>query len=356
MRSVFFDLAVVALVADIAAAAPAPSSLRRSQEPMYKVSYDARPFYLINNMTDSPLKEKLLSCENNEFAVTGFSIGHRGGGTLFFPEETVESTMAGARMGAGILECDVAFTSDRGLVCRHDQCDLHSTTDILLHPELAAKCVVPFTPANDTAPASATCCTSDITEAEFKSLCGKQDGFNASATNVKDFQHGTPNWRTDLYATCGTVMTLSSYITLVDSFPGHRNFTPELKTPPAAYVTMPFNGYSQEQFARDMLNTFLDHGIAPERVWPQSFLPADVFQWIKEYPAFADQAVYLDEDGDTPETYITAYERLPELKAKGVKIIAPPFNYLLQLTSDNTTVVPSLYAIAARDAGLDIVT
>merc|ERR1712093_957786 len=55
----------------------------------YKVSYDPRPFYIINNMTESPLKKKLESCENGPFSVTGFSIGHRGGATLQFPEETV---------------------------------------------------------------------------------------------------------------------------------------------------------------------------------------------------------------------------------------------------------------------------
>lgn len=144
---------------------------------------------------------------------SAWTIGHRGGGTLQFPEETVESTMAGARMGAGILECDVSFTSDLGLVCRHSLCDLHTTTNILLHPDLAAKCTVPFTPANVTSPADALCCTSDITEAEFLTLCGKQDGFNASATNVQDYQSGAPDWRTELYDSCGTVMTLDSYIT-----------------------------------------------------------------------------------------------------------------------------------------------
>jgi glycerophosphoryl diester phosphodiesterase len=198
-----------------------------------------------------------------------------------FPEETVESTMAGARMGAGILECDVAFTKDRGLVCRHSLCDLHTTTNILTKPDLAKKCTIPFTPANGTAPANALCCTSDISVAEFQTLCGKQDGFNASAKTPKDYQYGTPVWRTELYDTCGTVMTLDSYITLVDSLPGFRNFTPELKTPPSA-VPMPFNGYTQEQYARDMINTFIHHGIDPKRVFSQSFNPPDIFQWIKE--------------------------------------------------------------------------
>jgi glycerophosphoryl diester phosphodiesterase len=239
-------------------------------------------------------------------------------------------------------------------VCRHSLCDLHTTTNILLHPNLAKKCTVPFTPANKTSPANALCCTSDITTAEFKTLCGKQDGFNASALNVKDYQYGTPTWRTELYDTCGTVMTLDSYITLVESLPGHRNFTPELKTPPPQ-VPMPFHGYTQKQYARDMLDTFIKRGIAPNRVWSQSFNPPDIFQWIKEYPAFGKQAVYLDESGDTPDTYAAAVKLLPTLKKKGVKIIAPPINYLLTTANHNKTIVPSAYAKAAIAAGLDIV-
>jgi glycerophosphoryl diester phosphodiesterase len=149
-------------------------------EAEYYISYGPRPYFILNNMTEGPLKTKLESCQNGPFEITGWSIGHRGGGTLQIPEETVQSHNAGARMGAGVLECDVTFTSDRKLVCRHDQCDLHTTTDIVARPELAAKCTTPFTPANDTADASAVCCTSDITLAEFESLCSKMDGFNAS--------------------------------------------------------------------------------------------------------------------------------------------------------------------------------
>jgi len=149
-------------------------------------------------------------------------------------------------------------------------------------------------------------------------------------------------------------MTLDSYITLIDSLPGHRNFTPELKTPPAQ-VPMPFNGYTQEQYARDMLDTFIKHGIAPNRVWAQSFNPPDIYQWIEEYPEFAKQAVFLDEDGDTPETYTTDVARLASLKAKGVNIIAPPFGYLLTTTPDNKTFIPSSYTTTAKAVGLDII-
>ena len=61
-----------------------------------------------------------------------------------FPSTARKSYLAAARMGAGMIECDVTFTKDRQLVCRHSQCDLHTTTNILSVPALAAKCSQPF--------------------------------------------------------------------------------------------------------------------------------------------------------------------------------------------------------------------
>ncbi len=78
----------------------------------YQISYGPRPYYIVQNMTEGPLKDKLKSCENGPFSVSGWSIGHRGGGTLQIPEMSAQSQEAGARMGAGVLECDVAFTND----------------------------------------------------------------------------------------------------------------------------------------------------------------------------------------------------------------------------------------------------
>jgi glycerophosphoryl diester phosphodiesterase len=60
-------------------------------------------------------------------------------------------------------------------------------------------------------------------------------------------------------------MTLGSYITLVDSLPGSRNFTLELKTPPTP-VPMLFHGYTQQQYARDMIETSIRRGIGPKRL------------------------------------------------------------------------------------------
>ncbi len=93
------------------------------------VQLGPRPFYLMEGMDEGRLKERLLRCEKGPFYRTDFSIAHRGA-PLQFPEHTKESYQAGARMGAGIVECDVTFTNDAALVCRHSECDLHTTTNI----------------------------------------------------------------------------------------------------------------------------------------------------------------------------------------------------------------------------------
>ena len=149
-------------------------------------------------MRDSSLKRTLQGCAAGPLRRTDFSIGHRGA-ALQFPEHTRESYEAGARMGAGILECDVTFTKDLQLVCRHAQNDLHTTTNILLTP-LASKCTEGFTPAVLDAngaiitPASAECRTSDITLAEFKTLRGKMDAFNPAAQTVEQFVGARPTF------------------------------------------------------------------------------------------------------------------------------------------------------------------
>ncbi|KAK6335354.1 hypothetical protein TWF696_002134 [Orbilia brochopaga] len=352
--------AAAAVLLDGASAAPTQLSPRTTRSRDYQVSLDPRPFYLVNSMAPSDLKSSLERCANGPFSITDFTIGHRGGSTLQFPEESVEDTIAGARMGAGILECDVTFTKDRGLVCRHSHCDLHTTTDILLHPELAAKCTVPFTPADPAknTPATALCCTSDLTLAEYLSLCSKMDASNTAAASPLEFQGSPPSWRTQLYETCSKLMSLESYIDLVDSLPGNRKFTPELKIPPPQ-VPMPFNTtqgpYSQSQFARDMLDTFIRKGIDPARVWPQSFLPADIYQWVKEYPkTFGQQAVYLDDVPATANNITAIKLRLQDIRKHGVNVLAPAMQHLLALDK-NGSVIPSEYAKEAQRLGFTLI-
>jgi len=69
-----------------------------------RVELGPRPFYLIDKMAPSRLKNELQRCADRPFFYqTDFAIGHRGGATLQFPEHTKESHEAGARMGAGVL-------------------------------------------------------------------------------------------------------------------------------------------------------------------------------------------------------------------------------------------------------------
>ena len=320
-----------------------------------------RPFYLVDNMADSQLKTELQKCSAGPFAKTDFSIGHRGA-CMQYPEHTKESYIAAARMGAGIVECDVTFTNDKALVCRHSQCDLHTTTNILAIPELAAKCSEPFTPAEIDKvtgkvikKASAKCCTSDITLAEFKRLKGKMDAANPDATTVEEYLKGTPSWRTELYTATGTLMTHAESIALFKSL--GVKMTPELKSPS---VKMPFAGnYTQEVYAQQMIDEYKAAGVPAAQVFPQSFLLGDVQYWLKNEPEFGKQAVFLDErdqektfDHNKPETWKPS---MKELATQGVKIIAPPIWMLLTL-DQNGKVVPSAYAKEAKAAGLGIIT
>jgi hypothetical protein len=125
---------------------PLARAERHSGESRTSVQLGPRPYYLVDDLPPGTLKERLQQCADGPFESTDFSIGHRGA-ALQFPD-TKESYEAAARIGAGILECDVTFTQDRQLVCRHSQCDLHTTTNILAVPELAAKCSAPFSPAD----------------------------------------------------------------------------------------------------------------------------------------------------------------------------------------------------------------
>ncbi|EAW29161.1 hypothetical protein ATW7_10093 [Alteromonadales bacterium TW-7] len=318
------------------------------------VQLGTRPDYLINDMAPSELKTQLASCQDGPFYTTDFSIGHRGA-PMQYPEHTKESYIAAARMGAGIVECDVTFTNDKELVCRHSQCDLHTTTNILAIPELAAKCSVPFTPANPNTgtPASAKCCTSDISLSEFLTLEGKMDGANPKATTVAEYLDGTPNWRTDLYSKTGTLLTHKQSIELFKEL--GVKMTPELKSP---QVSMPFDGMSQEQYAQKMLDEYTQLDVPANQVYPQSFNLDDVKYWINTNPEFADQSVYLDgrdsEAGFDPSNPATWQPSMAELVADDVKILAPPIWMMLTIDNDNN-IVPSQYAIDAKAAGLKLI-
>ena len=324
------------------------AALAQSPAAITNIQLGPRPFFLVSEMADSPLKTKLQSCSNGPFQKTAFSIGHRGA-AMMFPEHTKESYEAAARMGAGIVECDVTFTKDKELVCRHAQNDLHTTTNILATP-LAAKCTKAFTPHNaeKNTPATAECRTSDITLAEFKTLRGKMDAFNPKATTVAEYLGGTANWRTDLYSgpTSGTLMTHKEAIALFQKL--GVKMTPELKS---ASVPMPFEGFSQANYAQKMIDELKAAQVTPGDVFAQSFNKDDVLYWVKNEPAFGKQAVFLDsadKAGDLP-----GLDTLKSYKADGIQLVAPPLFALLD--ARNGKVVASDYAKNAKAAGLGLI-
>jgi|KBSSwiStaDraftv2_1062776.scaffolds.fasta_scaffold40782_4 glycerophosphoryl diester phosphodiesterase len=324
---------------------------RRSES---SVQLGPRPFFLVNEMEDGRLKRQLQKCTAGPFRKSDFSIGHRGA-ALQFPEHTRESYEAGARMGAGILECDVTFTKDKQLVCRHAQNDLHTTTNILVTP-LASKCIKPFTPAvlgpngQVVTPASAECRTSELTLAEFKTLTGKMDAFNPAAQTPAEYLGGTPDFRTTLQAgpTSGHLLTFKESIELMKQL--GTKMTPELKAPS---VTMPFDGFTQEMYAQTLIDELKAAGVRPRDAFVQSFSLADVLYWVTHEPAFGRQAVFLDDANVVAE--LPTFSDLVSYRQQGVRIWAPPTFALLALDGSNR-IVASQAARDAKEAGLDIIT
>ncbi|KAL1893687.1 hypothetical protein Cpir12675_003985 [Ceratocystis pirilliformis] len=349
MKSTTAAILIAAVGSSSASALPAVerrSFIDLEVNPVTNVQVGIRPYWLVDEMDKSATKEALQQCVKDvtDFGVSQWSIGHRGGGTLQIPEHSWESNLAGARMGAGILECDVAFTKDLELVCRHSHCDLHSTTNIVAIPELNAKCQVPFISSDGMNPAQAKCCTQDITLKEFESLCALMEGVNEHATTPEEYIRGTPDWRTDLY-TCGTMLSLKEHIELVEEL--ELKHIPELKTPE---LPMP-NGFTQEDFAAKMLKEYLDANVEPSDVFPQSFLYSDILYWKSKFPEFASNLVLLDDTDDMSEQ--EAIERLKKYAADKIPIVAPALNALV--TNVDSTIVPSQYAKTAKSLGMDII-
>ncbi|WP_308430833.1 glycerophosphodiester phosphodiesterase family protein [Halomonas urumqiensis] len=330
------------------------------------VTLGPRPLFLVQDMDEETqrsreLKAELMRCaaSTNDWQRSDFTISHRGA-PMQFPEHTRESYLAGAQMGAGILECDVTFTADQELVCRHSQCDLHSTTNIVA-TELAQKCSVPpaFNEAGKlTNAADVQCCTSDISLAEYRTLQGKMEGANTEASSIEEYLAATPGWRTVLYNSRGTLMTHAESIELFKSL--GVKMTPELKAPS---VEMPFEGMSQEDYAQKMIDAYKAADVPASDVYAQSFNLDDVRYWIDNEPEFGNQAVYLDNryslddfDHTDPATWSPTMEELVEMD---VRILAPPMWMLLASNpdggDDESRIVPSVYAERAKQAGLDLI-
>ena len=307
-----------------------------------------RALDLSQDLPAGELQSRLQSCASGPFYATDFSIAHRGA-PLGYPEHSREGYIAAASQGAGVIECDVTFTKDLELVCRHSQCDLATSTNIL-QTDLAASCRAPFTPASKDSPASAQCCTSDITLKEFKTLCARSDRRNLKAKSADEYLMPLDSPVVESPLKCGTVVSHKESIVLINQL--GRKFTPELKRPK---VAMPFApGFDQHAYADKMLAEYSELGIDPMRVFPQSFDIRDVQYWLKAHPEFAPQAVWLDPRG-RQKNFTTSLEEMQAIKAQGINIIGPPMPMLIQL-NDAGALEPSDYAKYAKQAGLEIIT
>ena len=382
MRHVLHSIALAAmLIVSAGTTSPVNATDDRDDRDHHRQSDSSiqlgpRPFYLVDGMDEGPLKHRLMQCKDGPFRRTDFSIGHRGA-ALQFPEHTKEAYQAGARMGAGIVECDTTFTLDGHLVCRHAENDLHTTTNILV-TKLAGKCTQQFTPAtfdasgNLATPASAECRTSDLTLEEFKSLTGKMDAFNPNALTPEEFLTGTPSWRTEVYMGRGTLMTLRESIEL-----NERNgvkHTPELKESVVDPATgkkriddvfgQPANRTPQQNYAQAFADTLADAGVRPRDAFPQSFNVEDVLYWI-DHTRYGKRAVYLLDFNDVdpindiiiqpPFDKMDRMEYFKMLKKRGVRIIAPAMPALLAVDA-NARIVPSKLAKDLKALGFDIIT
>ena len=116
---------------------------------------------------------------------------------------------------------------------------------------------------------------------------------------------------------------------------------------------MPFDDFTQEDYAQKLIDEYEAAGIPPSDVWAQSFSLDDVLYWIRAEPEFGAQAVFLDSryrTGLDPNDPATFSPDMAELKAMGVNHISPPMWMLVSLDGDQ--IVPSAYAREAKTAGL----
>jgi glycerophosphoryl diester phosphodiesterase len=124
------------------------------------------------------------------------------------------------------------------------------------------------------------------------------------------------------------------------------------------------SGLDQQSYARKMIQEYIDAGIDPRQVFPQSFNLADVVQWIDEFLTFGLQAVYLisenpDDKLAGPPNVINenppTLEEFVEVRNMGVNIIAPPMPVLVKAGANSKQIEPSQYAERARQAGFDLI-
>jgi glycerophosphoryl diester phosphodiesterase len=226
--------------------------------------------------------------------------------------------------------------------CRHAECDLHTTTNIVATP-LNAKCSVPWAGPGS----SPKCCTSDLSLAEFKTLQGKMDAANPAATTAEGFLGGTPSWRTDLYTGRGTLFTFKESIRLNES--NGVQHTPELKE---AMRRVSTRSSAARPHAQKMTDEFKLAGINPKHVG--AVVQKKRRSVLDQMPRFGKQAVYLDSIDPTVTPPTSADAGPAEATEEGEDHRTLMFA-LLGLNADDE-IVPSQYSVDIKGLGFDIIT
>jgi glycerophosphoryl diester phosphodiesterase len=177
------------------------------------------------------------------------------------------------------------------------------------------------------------------------------DSNDSSATDATGYLGGVADYRTTMYSSgCPKVPAHIESIELIKEW--GAKFTPELKTPE---VDMPYEGtYTQEDYAQQMIDEYIEAGVDQSDVWPQSFLWDDVIYWnsntdFKQSVALV--GTYEDYDISAEEFE----SKVADIKAAGVSYMAPPMWMLLDLDGMGKMTM-SNYASLIKEDGFDIIT
>ena len=304
--------------------------------------------YLVDGLAQGSLKTQLTQCLSLPLQASDFSISHRGA-PMGYPEHSKEGYLAAIEMGAGLIECDAVLTKDKELVCRHSECDLHRTTN-MLQTELSSQCEAPFESWRPGQSASAKCCTSDLTLKQFKSLCARSDYVDDRATTVDDYLRNKRPLEGKESIQCGTLQTHRESVRLISSH--DRKHIPELKRMDPQ--TLRSLNLTVEQYAVLLLKEYQALGVSPDRIFPQSFSWEVIEFWITHYPEYAKNVVFLDGRGRIPG-FRSTQANMNSMYEKGLRIIAPPIPMLVEV-NDQGDLQRTRYADHALDAGLEVIT
>ena len=304
--------------------------------------------YLVDGLAQGSLKTQLTQCLSLPLQTSDFSISHRGA-PMGYPEHSKEGYLAAIEMRAGLVECDAVLTKDKELVCRHSECDLHRTTNIL-KTELASHCKTPFESWRPGRSASAKCCTSDLTLKQFKSLCARSDYVDDRATTVDDYLRNKRPLEGKASVQCATLQTHRESVRLISSH--DRKHIPELKR--LDPQTLRSLNLTVEQYAALLLKEYQGLGISPDRVFPQSFSWEVIEYWLTHYPEHARNVVFLDGRGRIAG-FRSSQDSMNSLYKKGLRIIAPPIPMLVEV-NDQGQLRRTRYADHALAAGLEVIT